>query len=144
MLRNRQWKKMEVALQSSFDKSKNGWAALRKDARSVNSSRGARDVTSPGLSGLTTPVPEGETSRPTSRKSLGRKDSVKLFADTALLGTHQKKFAQQGKLLQLKAQSRRESFLKEGGLKKIMAAPKIMQAFRNKTLSVRELVISQY
>lgn len=128
---------MDISLQSSLDKSKNGWAALRR-ARSPNSPKSIRDSASPEPSRLNTPAHDSDTSRPTSRKSLSRKDSVKLFADTALLGTHQKKFAQQGKLLQLKAQTRRESFLKEGGLKKIMAAPRIMQAVRNKASSVCE------
>lgn len=125
---------MDVPLQSSLDKSRNGWGSLRKDLRSASSSKGHRDLGTPAITGVSTPDADG--SRPTSRKSLTRKDSVKLFADTALVGTHQKKFALQGKLLQLKAQSRRESFLKEGGLKKVMAAPQVMQAFRLKVASV--------
>lgn len=132
-----------MELDSSLDKSKNGLAVFRKETRSVSPGKGVRpEMLSPSLArigNMSSPALEGDGSRPTSRKSLTRRESVKMFADTALLGTHHKKFAHQGKLLQLKAQSRRESFLKEGGLKKVMAAPKIMKAFRIHAVSVSYL-----
>ena len=74
----------------------------------------------------------GET--PSTRSKLGvllsRKESVQAFGDAALISQSQKKLFLQGKLLQKKNLDRKQSFLKEGGIKSIMNAPKIVKAFQ--------------
>ena len=47
------------------------------------------------------------------------------------IGQHQKKMALQGKMLHLRQKIRKESFLQPGGMKKVMNAPTILQAFKS-------------
>ncbi|KAL4230498.1 hypothetical protein ACF0H5_010880 [Mactra antiquata] len=63
------------------------------------------------------------------RKS-SRKDSVRMFGDLAMLGEIQSKMSFQGKLLQMKAQIRKDAVTK-GGVKNILNAPKVIRAFRS-------------
>lgn len=109
------WSTMANELRSSTP-SKNNHTGSSSSIVSIN--RGSSDVDSMLRDGQRT------------SSSRSRKDSIQMFSEAAVSGQIQKKMALQGKLFQLKAQTRKESFLKEGGIKKVMVAPTVMRAFR--------------
>lgn len=115
-----------------------GWDIAKKEIRGgtpskQNVPRASSPAISIGRASIGTPDTRTGSklgSRASSVKQATRKDSVRLFADVAMSGQLQKKMAMQGKLLQMKAQARKDSILKEGGIKTVMTAPSVMQAFR--------------
>ena len=62
---------------------------------------------------------------------LSRKRFYSFIVLFNLQGQHQKKMALQGKMLHLRQKIRKESFLQPGGMKKLMSAPGVLQAFKS-------------
>lgn len=123
-----------------IQKPRHGWNSVMSNRSTSRSSSpiktSIRDlVESPGMSNSRPSVMsrnsvssiDGDGVR---RNTLKRKDSVKVFGDLVMLGEIQNKMNAQGKLLQMKAQARKDTITK-GGVKKILNAPKVLKAFRS-------------
>jgi hypothetical protein len=132
---------------NDIQKPRLGWNIARKEngnTTPTNTSiarQGSARCRSPAVSvGRTsTCTPDGNIIKRASTSKSGRKESIKVNSD---LQGQKKMLGVQGKLLQLKSQTRKESLMKEGGIKTLMAAPSVMNAFkRNVTVSVKSYLL---